>query len=150
MMTGNETRSWGSKTPERSSGWSPSWLLWFLALLLLGASWCDSAAAQCIAYVPTHKSNSVAVIDTVLDRVAAVVPMQFQPLAVAITPNGAFAYVTNSGWPVGSNSVSVIDTTTTTTVVDTVRGVAVLPEGLPSCIRGMRSPPIAGSKSDDR
>jgi YVTN family beta-propeller protein len=101
---------------------------------VLVALGCVSAAAQCTVYVPTHKSNSVTVIDTVLDRVVAIVPVQFQPLAVAITPNGAFAYVTNSGWPVGSNSVSVIDTATNT-VVATVPvanfpvGVIITPNG---------------------
>ena len=70
----------------------------------------------CTAYVPTHKSNSAAVIDTLLDRVAAVIPVQIQPFAVAITPNGAFAYVTNSGWIFGSNSVSVMDTASNSVV----------------------------------
>ena len=56
---------------------------------------CVPAAAQCTAYVADHKSNSVAVIDTWTDRVVDVIPVQFQPLAVAVTPNGAFAYVTN-------------------------------------------------------
>src|SRR4029077_17311696 len=95
---------------------------------------CDSAAAQCHVYVPTHKSNSVAVIDTTVDRVVAVIPVQIQPLAVAMTPNGSFAYVTNSGWMFGSNSVSVIDTASNT-VVTTIPvgsfpvGVAITPNG---------------------
>ncbi len=111
-------RAWflDSGIQNRDNKLTPCWLLRCLALAMLAALWCVPAAAQCTVYVPTHKSNSVAVIDTVLDRVAAVVPVQFQPFAVAITPNGAFAYVTNSGWPVGSNSVSVIDTTTNTVV----------------------------------
>ena len=69
-----------------------------LGLALLACSTCIPAEGQCYVYVPTHKSNSVAVIDTSLDRVVPVVPVEVQPLAVAITPNGAFAYVTNSGW----------------------------------------------------
>ncbi len=119
---------------NRGDRLSMLWPLRCLALPVLVALRCVSAAAQCTVYVPTHKSNSVAVIDTVLDRVVAIVPVQFQPLAVAITPNGAFAYVTNSGWPVGSNSVSVIDTATNT-VVATVPvanfpvGVIITPNG---------------------
>jgi YVTN family beta-propeller protein len=44
---------------------------------------------------------------------------------VAITPDGAFAYVTNEY----ASTVSVIDTASNT-VVDTVTGVAVAPEGV--------------------
>src|SRR5467141_2765392 len=122
------------KIHNRGDGLNMLRPLRFLALLVLVALGCVSAAAQCTAYVPTHKSNSVAVIDTVLDRVVAIIPVQIQPLAVAITPNGAFAYVTNSGWIFGSNSVSVIDTASNT-VVTTIPvgrfpvGVAITPNG---------------------
>jgi len=51
-----------------------------LALPFLGALVSVPVAAQCTAYVPTHKSNSVAVIDTMLDRVIAMVPVQVQLL----------------------------------------------------------------------
>src|SRR5882762_10851807 len=129
LMNDDRKWFWDSRIRNRDNGLIQYWLLRCLALPIVAALWCVPATAQCTAYVPTHKSNSVAVIDTVLDRVAAVVPVQFQPLAVAITPNGAFAYVTNSGWPVGSNSVSVIDTAKNT-LVDTVQGVAVAPEGV--------------------
>lgn len=53
---------------------------------------------------------------------------------MAVTPNGAFAYVTNSGWIFGSDSVSVIDTAIKT-VVTTIPvgsfpvGVAITPNG---------------------
>ena len=105
-----------------------------LALSILAVLACVPAAAQCTVYVPTHKSNSVSVIDTSVDRVIAVIPVQVQPLAVAVTPNGAFAYVTNSGWIFGSNSVSVIDTSSNT-VAATIPvgafpvGVAITPNG---------------------
>src|SRR6267143_4537397 len=122
------------KIHNRGDGLNMLRPLRFLAVLVLVALGCVSAAAQCTAYVPTHKSNSVAVIDTVLDRVVAVIPVQVQPLAVAITPNGAFAYVSNSGWIFGSNSVSVIETATNT-VVATIQvgrfpvGVGITPNG---------------------
>jgi len=47
------------------------------------------------------------------------------PHGVAITPDGAYAYVGNEY----SSTVSVINTATNT-VVDTVTGVAVAPEGV--------------------
>ncbi len=133
-MRNNGAWFWDSRIRNRGNKLSLCWVLRCLALPWLAALWCVPAAAQYKAYVATHKSNSVAVIDTFVDQVVAVVPVQFQPLAVAITPNGAFAYVTNSGWPVGSNSVSVIDTRTNT-VVATIPvanfpvGVAITPNG---------------------
>jgi YVTN family beta-propeller protein len=87
----------------------------FFAVLALLALWSVQAAAQCYVYVPTHKSNSVAIIRTGTNQVEYVVPVQVQPLAAAAMPNPSFpgysniVYVTNSGWFLGSNSVSVID-----------------------------------------
>jgi len=132
----NDDREWFSDSTIRNRGnkLNPRWLLRCLALPMLAALWCVPAAAQCTVYVPTHKSNSVAVIDTSTDQVIAMIPVQIQPLAVAITPNGSFAYVTNSGWVFGSNSVSVIDTASNTVVV-TIGvgsfpvGVAITPNG---------------------
>jgi len=69
---------------------------------LAGGTGLCSCSGSVHSLCANSKSNSVAVIDTVLDRVVAVIPVQIQPLAVAITPNGAFAYVTNSGWIFGS------------------------------------------------
>src|SRR5229473_2130454 len=132
----NDDREWScdSSVRNRDNTLIQYWLLRCLALPILAALWWVPAAAQCTAYVPTHKSNSVAVIDTLLDRVVAVIPVQIQPLAVAITPNGAFAYVTNSGWIFGSNSVSVINTASNTvaTTIPVGRfpvGVAITPNG---------------------
>src|SRR2546425_13083054 len=124
----------GPRIRNRDNKSSSRWTLRCLALPMLAALWCVPAAAQCTAYVTAHKSNNVVVVDTFLDRVVAVIPVQIQPLAVAITPNGAFAYVTNSGWIFGSNSVSVIDTASNT-VVATIPvgsfpvGVAITPSG---------------------
>src|SRR5437667_5326753 len=77
------------------------------------------AAAQSYAYVPTHKSDSVSVINTASNSVVGVVPVGVQPLQAAIPPDGAFAYVTNSGWFIGNlgnNDVSVISTATNSVV----------------------------------
>src|SRR5437879_2471222 len=134
LMRNDGAWFWDSKIRNRDNRVSPCWPLRCVALPMLAALACVPAAAQCTVYVPTHKSNSVAVIDTSVDQVIAVIPVQVQPLAVAITPNGAFAYVTNSGWVFGSNSVSVIDTASNT-VVTTIPGgafpvgVAITPNG---------------------
>src|SRR6267154_655104 len=129
-------RAWflNSRIRYRHNTLSQCWLLRCVVLLLFAAVGCIPAAAQCYVYVPTHKSNSVAVIDTSVDQVIAVIPVQVQPLAVAITPNGAFAYVTNSGWIFGSNSVSVIDTASNAVVATIPVGgfpvaVAITPNG---------------------
>src|SRR6267143_113531 len=119
-----------SRVRNRDNTLIQYWLLRCLALPILAALWWVPAAAQCTAYVPTHKSNSVAVIDTLLDRVVAMIPVQIQPLGVAITPNGTVAYVAN----LNSNSVSVISTVTNT-VTATIGvgtgpwGVAITPSG---------------------
>jgi YVTN family beta-propeller protein len=86
------------------------WSVPGLALLLLAALGCVSAAAQSVAYVPTHKSNSVAAVNTATNSVIDIIPVGIQPLGGAMSPNGQEVYVTNSGWIFGSNSVSVINT----------------------------------------
>jgi len=73
-------------------------------------------------------SNSVSVINAATGTVVADVPVGFDPRGVAITPDGAFAYVSNRI----SNDVSVINTGTNT-VVATVLGVVSLPRGV--CIK---------------
>jgi YVTN family beta-propeller protein len=73
------------------------WSIRCLPLLMLVLLWSVSAAAQCYVYVPTNKSNSVAVINTATNIVSTVIRVGIQPFSVAITPDGAFAYVTNSG-----------------------------------------------------
>jgi YVTN family beta-propeller protein len=133
MMPDNQQRSQMPKMQDQNKGMSQLRLLWCLALLLISGLGCTPTEAQSYAYVATHKSNSVAVINTATNSVVAVVPVQVQPLAVAITPDGAFAYVTNSGWIFGCDSVSVIDTVTNA-VVATVPvgrfpiGVAITPD----------------------
>ena len=67
-------------------------------------------------------------IATATNTVVATVPQDLVPLGVAITPDGAFAYVANAG----SNSVSVIATATNSVVASVPvgsapRGVAITP-----------------------
>jgi YVTN family beta-propeller protein len=60
-------------------------------------------------YVPQVGLGSVAVIDTSTQTVTNTIPVhEFSPAYVAFTPNGAFAYVVDSG------GVSVINTATQT------------------------------------
>ena len=76
-------------------------------------------------------SSSVSVIDTATNTVTATVEM-FQPVGVAITPDGTRAYVTNSSATFGS--VSVIDTATNTVTATVGTGpnaqsLAITPDG---------------------
>jgi YVTN family beta-propeller protein len=75
------------------------------------------------------------VISTATNAVAATVALGSGPTAVAITPNGARAYVADDGtnYPT-SGEVSVIDTATNTVVTtvpvgSTPHGVAITPDG---------------------
>ena len=77
-------------------------------------------------------SNSVSVIDTHSNIVVATVSVGNIPAGVAITPNGAFAYVANYS----SNTLSVIDTASNTVVATVPIGdgnnplqVAITPDG---------------------
>src|SRR5712691_5987799 len=121
---------WDSRVRNRGNRLIQNWLFRCLALATLAALWCVPAAAQCDAYVVQNGSNSVWVVNTKTDALVAVIPVQFSPLGVAITPNAAFAYVANFN----SSSVSVIDTATNT-VTATVgvgtgpSGVAITPNG---------------------
>src|SRR5207245_4642165 len=72
-------------------------LLQCVVLLFLIVSWCVPAAAQCDAYVAQNASNSTWVINTITNMPVAVIPVQFSPFGVAISPNGKFAYVPNTG-----------------------------------------------------
>ena len=93
-----------------------------------------TAYAAPFAYVTNAGAGSVSVIDMATNAVIATVTVGLTPEQVAITPNGAFAYVAKSD---GSNpgSVSVIATATNTVVgspipVDVAPvGVAITPNG---------------------
>ena len=99
---------------------------------VLGAA---TARAQTRAYVTTTgsvgTSDFVSVIDTVTNNVVAKIPVGLSPFDIAITPDGARAYVANQGI---SNFVSVIDIATNS-VVETIPGgrtpvgVAITPDG---------------------
>ncbi len=71
-----------------------SWLA--LLLVTVGAV---AAEAAPFAYVTNVNSNTVSVIDTATNTVVATVPVRSNdnPEGVAITPDGAFAYVANIG-----------------------------------------------------
>ena len=90
----------------------------------------------CLSFTTGSK---VAVIDTATNTVIAFVPLPAGPVppgafapGIAITPDGAFAYVANNGS--SPDSVSVIDTSTNTEVArvpvgSSPSGVAVTPDG---------------------
>ena len=49
------------------------------------------------AYVTNEGGDTVSVISTTTNTVAATITVGNEPYGVAITPNGAYAYVTNHG-----------------------------------------------------
>src|SRR3989442_10814427 len=136
-------RTWFWQSQTQNWDHRLSWLrplFWCLALLLTAALASVPAAAQCDAYVVDNATNSIRVINTLTKMVVAVIPVQWSPFGVAITPNGAFAYVTNTGMicdfcPVSQPpSVSVIDTASykvvaTIPVGQYPAGVAITPNG---------------------
>ena len=105
--------------------WQAGWALAALLLLFHSAG----ALAQPFAYVTNVISNNVSVINTNTNSVVAIVPVEFYPQGVALTPNGGFAYVVNF-----SGNVSVINTASNTVVATVSVGyepidVALTPNG---------------------
>ena len=76
------------------------------AMILMLTSIADTAP---FAYIPNFGSNTVSVIDTGTDTVAATVNVGSNPFGVAVAPDGSHVYVTN----MYNNTTSVIDTATT-------------------------------------
>jgi YVTN family beta-propeller protein len=109
--------------------------LWTRGFIILGAVLvltfsARPAAAAPFAYVTNEFSNTVSVIDTANNNVAATVPVGINPLGIAVTPDGTRAYVTNFG----ANTVSVIDAASNTVVATVPVGnlpaaVVVTPDG---------------------
>jgi YVTN family beta-propeller protein len=103
-----------------------SGLLAIATFVLFGAA--QSLAQN--AYITNFGSNSVSVIDTVMNAVIATIPVGGEPYGVTVSPNGSKVYIAD----LGSNTVSVI-ATATNTVIATVGiagepvGVAVTPDG---------------------
>ena len=108
------------------------------------------------AYVVNQNSDNVTVIDTATNTtVGAPIAVGTNPIAIAITPNGARAYVANAG----SNNVSLIDTATNTTVGapiavgDFPEAVAITPDqpskaSLGSAAKGLKTTLRASGSTD--
>src|SRR2546421_3829070 len=134
MMIVGQVRTWTFRSLQKGCGLERFRPHSWLALLIFFGFSGVPASAQSYAYVPTHKSDSVSVINTASNSVVAVVPVGVQPLQAAISPDGAFAYVTDSGWFLSNNDVSVISTADNTvmTTIPVGRfpvGVAFTPNG---------------------
>ena len=69
-------------------------MLALLGCISIGAG-LKTASAQSRAYVGNRFDNTVSVIDTGTNAVIATVPVGSSPFGVAITPDGARAYVAN-------------------------------------------------------
>ncbi len=82
-------------------------------------------------YVTNSGDGTVVVFDSVTHAVTAAIPLGGEPVDVAITPNGARAYVANKG----KDSVAVIDTATNSPLVESIPvgkepvGIAAAPDG---------------------
>ncbi len=108
----------------------------FLLFLSLFSSMVSTATAQgtsstaTYAYITNGGSNSVSVIDTATNTVAATVSVGSSPQGVAFSPDGTLVYVANFG----SGTVSVIDTATNAIAATINAGknpysVAITPDG---------------------
>jgi uncharacterized protein (TIGR03437 family) len=104
-----------------------------VSILALIGIWTSSPAvcaqSPVYAYVANFGSDNVSVIDTSSNTVIATVMVGSQPQGIAITPDGAFAYVANCG-----GDVFVIDTSTNKVATKfpagaCPTGVAITPDG---------------------
>jgi YVTN family beta-propeller protein len=104
-----------------------------------------SSPLKCeVAYVANQVGNTISVIDTSSDKVRGEpISLRFSPYAVAITPDGARAYVTNYD----NNAVFVIDTVTNGVLSEIVvrepTGVAISPDGKKAYITGRNDEGVA-------
>lgn len=103
-----------------------------LLVCLLGL--CNSVSeAAPFAYIPNAVDGSVSVIDTATNNVVATIPgVGSEPEGVAVSPTGAFVYVTGLG-PIVVGAVCVIDTATNNVVCGVgpkggAYGVAITPD----------------------
>ncbi|HZZ50587.1 MAG TPA: YncE family protein [Pseudonocardia sp.] len=97
--------------------------------------------------------DTVSVLDTGTNEVAATVRVASGPSGVAIAPDGCHVYVTSSGTGVELGTVSVIDTATnrvtaTATVAYGPSGVAVTPDGRQVYVANFNSSPGSVSVID--
>jgi YVTN family beta-propeller protein len=97
------------------------------------------AQAQPFAYVANSNDGTVSVINTVSNTVVTTVPVGVSPAPVAVTPDGAFAFVGQLNAATSAPEVAVI-ATASNTVVDVVSlvgcgglphpiGIAITPDG---------------------
>ncbi len=102
-----------------------------LCLALLGLLvLCSSASARDV-YVANSGDGTVSVINSSTNAVIGAIPVGGEPVDVAITPDGRYAWVVDAS----GNSVSVIDTKTRSVVQGPIavglapRGIAITPNG---------------------
>jgi len=93
-----------------------SLLMWLMAALFAVSLGALPAQAQPFAYVPNIGSNDVSVINVANNTVVATVPVGDGPTVVAITPDGAFVYVTQRNLSTFAPEVAVIATASNTVV----------------------------------
>ena len=91
------------------TGDTPMPVRYFLLLLAAVFAISVKAGAQPFAYITNETDGTVSVINTATNTVVDTVPVGNTPYGVAVTPDGAFVYVTTS-----PSSVSVISAASNT------------------------------------
>lgn len=103
-------------------------LMFVVVVTVLLGSW--TVYAQFCAYVTNNSSEDVSVIDTATNTVVTTIDTNIASTGIAITPNGAFAYVTSSISPGGVSVIDLANDTVVTTIsVGRASGIAITPDG---------------------
>src|SRR5271165_4377070 len=115
---------------------NPAWVFAAIAAACLWSSHPCEGQIEVSAYIASAGSNDVFVINTTTNMVVgSPIGMQSGPVAVAVTPDGKYVYVTNNFTNnTGSNTISVIDAATDTVVGSVTlgsqsAGIALTPDG---------------------
>ena len=97
---------------------NPGWVFAAIAAACIWSSHPCEGQIEVSAYIASAGSNDVSVINTTTNMVVgSPIGMQSGPVAVAVTPDGKYVYVTNNFTNNnGSNTISVIDAATNTVI----------------------------------
>ncbi|HXQ69359.1 MAG TPA: beta-propeller fold lactonase family protein [Pyrinomonadaceae bacterium] len=97
-----------------------------LFLVVFGAG---AALAQTRGYVANGIAQSVSVIDPATNTIVATITLGATPNAIAVTPNGNFAYTANANNTVSVISAATNSVVTTVAVGASPTGIAITPNG---------------------
>ena len=109
---------------------NPAWVFAAIAAACIWFSRPCEGQIEVSAYIANGGANDISVINTTTNMVVGSPIGVSGPVAVAVTPDGKYVYVTN-----GSNTISVIDAATNTVLSSSITlgsqsaGIAVTPNG---------------------